>query len=164
MTINPLPNKLPSLIKNDPELNGYFDSLYKSLYGIWYALNGNLNDVLISTTEIDVKTTGNKELFKVPSGVSFIPLYLVIRCINFISGSKTVNAVVNFGSNSPDYNNFIDNFDCPFLANNSFLIAKPANNTVLAIQESNQSFIAKIKTASNATTEKWKIDLFGYLV
>lgn len=163
MIINPIPNKLPSLIKDNPELAGYFDSLYKSLYQIWYALNGNLNEVLISTTEIDAKTIGTKELFKVPAGKNFIPLYLVIRTINFVSGTKTINAVVNFGSNNSDYDNFIDNFNCPFLVNNSFLLAKPADNAILPIQENNQSFKINIKTPSNATSEKWGVDLFGYL-
>lgn len=164
MTINPLPNKLPSLIKENPELSGYFESLYKSLYGIWYALNGNLNQVLISTTEIDPKSTGTKELFRIPSGVSFVPLSLVIRVSDFNSGSKTTNAIASFGGNSSDYNDFIDNFNCQFVANNSFMIAKPAENAVLPVQTSNQSFRANIKTASDAAIEKWKIDLFGYLV
>jgi hypothetical protein len=163
MIINPLPNKLPSLIRDNSELNGYFESLYKSLYGIWYALNGNLNDVLISTIDISPKSVATKEIFKIPSGVSFVPLSIVVRVVDFTLGSKSTNATVSFGSNSSDYNNFIDNFNCPFVANNSFMIAKPAENAILPVQESGQSFRVNVKTASDAAIEKWKIDLFGYL-
>ncbi len=165
MIINPLPNKLPLLIRNDPELFSYFENLNKSLYQIWHSLNGNLNLVLISTTKgINAKATGSTELFKIPSSKNFVPLYIVNRVTNFSAGSKSINAIVSFGGNPFGYDDFLNSSTQAVSAGNSFLINRPENSLILPIQQSGRSFRMIIETPSNASVEDWEIDLFGYLV
>lgn len=165
MIPNPTPNKLPDKILNDPELFKYFDALGKSVYQMWFALTGNANPILISTTtNINAKTTTSTELFKVPDNKTFIPLYIVIRVVSFTAGTKSVQAVASFGGNSSSYNDFLNSVTYTVSASGTYLIDKPDDATQLSVQDTGDSFRIKINTGSNATTETWEVDLFGYLI
>ena len=163
--LNPIPVKLPQAIRDDPDLFGYFSDLTNSLYQIWFSLNGNKQPVLISTTQdIDATATGSTELLKIASDKDFIPLYVVIRVTSFTSGSKTTQAIASFGGNSATYDDFLNSVTYTISATDKFLIDKPNDATELSIQSASDSFRMIIETASNATIEKWTVDLFGYLV
>lgn len=163
--LNPTPVKIPDRLQNDPELSNYFKELTNSVYQLWFGLNGNKVPSLISTTEsIDVTTTGSTELFKVPANKSFIPLYIVIRVNSFTSGGKSTQAVASFGGNGATYDDFLNSVTYTVAAQDTFQIDRPDDATELAIQSSDDSFRIIIETASDATTEGWAVDLFGYLV
>jgi len=163
--LNPIPVKFPKAILDDPELSSYFKELTDSLYQLWFTLNGNKQPVLISTTkDIDATTTGSTELLKIPSDKDFIPLYIVIRTTSFTSGSKSTQAVASFGGNSATYDDFLNSITYTIANGEYFLIDKPADATELPVQASNSSFRVNIETASDATTETWSVDLFGYYV
>jgi hypothetical protein len=165
MNINPIPHKLPSVIIKDPELFSYFNLLNKSLLQIWSCLTGNLNSTLISTTKnINAKAAGSTELLKVPATKLFIPLFIVIRVVNFVAGSKSTQVVASFGGNSSTFDDFLNSVTYTISSNNQFLIDKPDDASQLPIQSSDTSFRLIIETASNATTEEWEVDLFGYYV
>ena len=163
--LDPIPQKLPKAIEEDNELRDYFYNFNRSVYQIWFALNGNKQPVLISTTEnIDAKTTGATELFKIPEDKDFIPLEVVIRVTDFTAGSKSTQAIASFGGNSSAYDDFLNSKTYTISAVNKFLTDKPSSATELNIQSSGTSFNVIIETGSNATTEKWSVDLFGYMV
>jgi hypothetical protein len=163
--LNPIPQKLPKPIEEDNELKDYFDNFNRSVYQMWFALNGNKQPALISTTEnIDAKTTGATELFKIPNDKDFIPLEIIIRVTDFTAGSKSTQAVSSFGGNSSTYDDFLNSRTYTISAVDKFLIDKPSNSSELSIQGSGKSFNIIIETGSNATTEKWAVDLIGYMV
>lgn len=163
--LNPIPQKLPKTIEKDSELRDYFYNLNKSAYQMWFALNGNKQPALISTTkDIDAKTTGATELFKIPSDKDFIPMEVIIRVTDFTAGSKSTQAVASFGGNSSTYDDFLNSRTYTVSDVNKFLIDKPSNANELNIQSSETSFNIIIETGSNATTEKWTVDLIGYMV
>lgn len=165
MILNPVPAKIPAKIQNDPELSGFFNELIKSVYQMNQALNGSKNIVLISTTEgINAKTVASTELFKVPAGKTFIPLFVVIRVTNFVVGFKSVQVIANFGGNSASYNDFLSAVTYTVSAIDTFQIDQPNDATQLVVQASDDSFRLNITTASDATTETWAVDVFGYIV
>lgn len=162
--LNPIPRNIPQIIQEDKELSLYFKELTDSLYQMWFSLNGNKQPVLISTTEnIDATTTGSTELFAVPSDKNFIPLYVVIRTTDFTAGSKSTQAVASFGGNG-SYDDFLNSVTYTVTNSDNFLIDKPSDAIELTTQNSNVSFRVIIETASNATTERWAVDLFGYMI
>lgn len=164
-SLNPIIPRVPVKIQNNPELSGFFNELTTSLYQIWFKLNGNKFPALISTTEIiDVTSTGVTELFKVPQNKTFVPLFIVIRTVDFTVGSKSVQAVASFGGNDPTFDDYLDSVTYTVAGNNTFQVDKPDDVTELVIQDENISFGVNIETASNADIENWTIDLFGYLV
>ncbi len=167
MTINLNPSlpAIPQQIQNDPELLDYIEALQSSLYQVWYNLNGNKFPVLMSSTDaIDATTTGATELFKVPENKTFVPLSITIRVTAFTVGSKATQAVASFGGNSPTFDDFLNSVTYTVAAVNTFLLDKPNDATALALQATGSSFSLIIETASDATTETWGVDLFGYLV
>lgn len=163
-SLNPIIPRVPVKIQSDPELAGFFNELSTSLYQIWFKLNGNKFPALISTTElIDATSTGVTELFKVPLNKTFVPLFVVIRTVDFTVGSKSVQVVASFGGNDPAFDDYLDSITYPVTGNNTFQVDKPNDVTERNIQQENISFGMNIETASNADVENWTIDLFGYL-
>lgn len=165
MIINPPPVKIPASLQEDQEVFNFVKQLKDSVYQLWSALTGNKNATLISTTEgINAKVTGSTELFKVPANKTFIPLFVVIRPTSFTSGGKTVQAVASFGGNSATYDDFLNSVTYTVAAASTFQIDQPNDATELVVQAADDSFRIIIETGSNATTETWAVDLFGYLV
>lgn len=163
--LNPVPIRIPDKIIQDPELSDYFKQLTDSVYQQWFALNGNKMLTLISTTEsIDATTTGSTELFKVPANKTFIPVFVIIRITSFTAGSKATQAVASFGGNASTYDDFLNSVTYTVATVNTFQIDSPNDATELPVQASDDSFRIIIETASDATTEEWTVDLFGYLV
>ncbi len=165
MIKNPIPVKIPVKILQDPDLSGYFQELIAVLLQINQALNGDKNLVLISTTEgINAKTTGFTELLKVPTNKNFVPAFVIIRPTSFTSGGKSVQAIASFGGNSATYDDFLNSVTYTVSAAGTYLIDQPNDALQLPIQIGGTSFGMIIETGSNATTETWTVDLFGYYV
>lgn len=162
--LNPILPKIPLKIQNDPELAGFFEALTRSLYQVWYNLNGNRFPTLTSTESIDVTSTGVTELFKVPENKTLIPLFIIIRVVDFVAGSKSTQVIASFGGNSPTFDDYLNSVTYTVASNNTFLFDKATDATELDVQSSNDSFSIIIETASDATTETWTVDVFGYLV
>jgi hypothetical protein len=118
---------------------------------------------LATVTGINAKTVAQTELYVVPTGKSFIPFGVVIRCTAFTVGSKSVQAIASFGGNSATYDDYLDSITYTVAASgvaiidNVFDAAKP-------VYAAASSFRLAIETGSNATTETWAVDVFGYLV
>lgn len=163
--LNPIMPKIPKKLLNDPELNSFFEALTTSLYQIWYKLNGNKFPILISTTEsIDVTSAGVIELFKVPTNKAFVPLFIIIRVVEFVIGSKSTQVIASLGGNSPTFDNYLNSITYTVASNDTFLYDRVNDSIESNIQSASDSFSIIIETASDASTESWNIDLFGYLV
>ncbi len=126
-----------------------------------------LNEVAITkvatVTGIDAKTIATTVLYNVPVGKTFIPTEVVVRATAFTVGAKSVQAIASFGGNSATYDDFINSATYTVAALNTFIRSViPA--TAVAIQVSGSVFKISIETGSDATTETWAVDVFGYLL
>lgn len=118
---------------------------------------------LATVTGIDAKTTGSTELYVVPTGKSLIVDHVVIRCTSFTSGGKTTQAIASFGGNSATYDDYLNSITYTVAAA-SVAITDSVLDTAVPVYAAATSFRVIIETGSNATTETWAVDLFGYLV
>lgn len=118
---------------------------------------------LATVTGIDAKTTGSTELYVVPTGKSLIVDHVVIRCTSFTSGGKTTQAIASFGGNSATYDDYLNSITYTVAAA-SVAITDSVLDTAVPVYAAATSFRVIIETGSNATTETWSVDLFGYLV
>jgi hypothetical protein len=116
-----------------------------------------------TTTGIDAKTVATTELYSVPVGKTFIPMFVVIRVTAFTAGGKAVQAVASFGGNSATYDDFLNTVTYTVAAVDTFQIDRVADATEVVTQAAADSFRISIETGSDATTETWAVDLFGYL-
>lgn len=126
------------------------------------ALKENAVTKIATITGIDAKSVASTTLYTPPSGKTFIPVYLVVRCTAFTAGSKSVQAVASAGGNSTSYNDFFSNQT--FTVDALRAIKKGVDAQEVAILNSSTPLTLNITTASNATTETWAVDVFGYLV
>ncbi len=126
------------------------------------ALNENAITRVATVTGIDATAVASTELFAVPSGKTFIPDHVVIRCTSYTEGAKAIDAVASVGGNSTDYDDFLTATTIEIDAADIFvkLSDEMANK---AIQAALDSVKLNIPIASDATTETWAVDLFGYL-
>lgn len=128
----------------------------------------NLNELaltlLSTTTGIDAKTVATTELYSVPAGKTFIPMFVVIRCTTFTVGSKSVQAIASFGGNSATYDDFLNSVTYTVANASYYQIDRPADATEVPYQAGGDSFRISIETGSDATTETWAVDVFGYII
>jgi len=118
---------------------------------------------LATVTGIDAKTVASTELFYVPTGYSLIVSHIVIRCTAFTVGSKSVQAIASFGGNSATYDDYLNSVTYTIAAV-SVAITDSVLDTAVPVYAAATSFRIIIETGSDATTETWAVDLFGYLV
>lgn len=118
---------------------------------------------LATVTGIDAKTVATTELYVVPAGKSLIVTRVpIVRVTAFTVGAKSVQAVASFGGNSASYNDFLTGTTFTIAASGVwYSVAMPTG--ALPVYAAGTSFRVNITTGSNATTETWAIDLFGYL-
>ena len=126
---------------------------------------------LSTITGINAKTVATTTLYTVPAGKSLIITDIVVRVTAFTAGSKNVQAVVSYGGNDPNYNNFSTNITYTVTAVNTSLswiildiILAFLISAEVPIYAATTVFKINITTGSNATTETWSCDLFGYLI
>ena len=91
-------------------------------------------------------------------------MFVVIRITAFTAGGKATQAVASFGGNSATYDDFINSVTYTVANNDYFQTDGPTDSSEATTQAAGDSFRVSIETASDATTETWAIDLFGYLV
>lgn len=128
------------------------------------ALNENAITRVSTTTGIDAKVVATTELYEVPVGKVFIPMFVVIRVTAFTSGGKGVEAVASFGGNSATYDDFLNTVTYTVAAADVFLIDRVADATAVVIQAAGDSFRISIETGSDATTETWEVSVLGWLL
>ena len=119
--------------------------------------------LLATVTGIDAKSIATTMLYSVPTGKSMIVSKCVIRCTAFSVGSKSVQAVASFGGNSTTYDDYLNSVTYTISAINK-AICDWVTDSEIPVYASGTSFRLSIETGSNATTETWAVDLFGYLV
>lgn len=117
---------------------------------------------LATITGIDAKAVAITTLYTVPAGKSLVVTDVVIRCTAFTVGAKTIQAVASFGGNSPTYDDYLNSVTYTIAA-----AARAIRDTVLdaayPIYAAASTFRLSIETGSDATTETWAVDVFGYL-
>ena len=125
-------------------------------------LRENADTKLASVTGIDAKTVAQTTLYTVPASKSMIVTKVVIRVTAFTVGSKTVQAIASFGGNSATYDDYIDSTTYTVAAVDKAHIDN--NWSAAPVYAAATVFKVAIETGSNATTETWSVDVFGYLV
>lgn len=118
---------------------------------------------LATVTGIDAKAVATTVLYTVPAGKSLIPRHVVIRVTAFTVGAKGVQAIASFGGNAATYDDFINSATYTVAAN-AVAIMDSHEDTVVPIYPAATSFRISIETGSDATTETWAVDVFGYLL
>ena len=127
------------------------------------ALNEYAITKLATITGIDAKTVAVTSLYTVPAGKTFIPVFVVIRVTAFTVGAKGVQAVASFGGNSATFDDFLNTVTYTVAAVDTF-IRDGVEDSALVTQAAGDVFSLSIETGSNATTETWAVDVFGYLL
>jgi len=117
-----------------------------------------------TVTGINAKTVATTELYAVPTGKTFIPMFVVIRVTAFTAGGKGTQAVASFGGNAATYDDFLNSVTYTVANADFFQTDGPADSTEVTVQAAGDSFRISIETGSDATTETWAVDVFGYLV
>ena len=127
------------------------------------ALNENAITKLATVTGINAKTVAVTTLYTVPTGKTFIPDHIVIRVTAFTAGGKSVQAVASFGGNSATYDDYLNTITYTIAAADVF-IRDSVEDSAVVTQAAADVFSISIETGSNATTETWAVDVFGYLL
>lgn len=127
------------------------------------ALNENAITRLATVTGIDAKAIATTVLYTVPAGKTFIPDHIVIRVTAFTVGAKGVQAVASFGGNSATYDDYLNTITYTVAAVDVW-IRDSVEDAATVVQAAADSFRISIETGSDATTETWAVDVFGYLV
>lgn len=127
-------------------------------------LRENAVTKLATVTGIDAKTVATTEIFAVPTGKSMIVTKRIIRVTAFTVGSKGVQAVASFGGNSATYDDWQNSATITVAAGDKAFVYNAPDDTALPVYAASTSFRLSIETGSDATTETWAVDLFGYLL
>lgn len=127
------------------------------------ALNENAIAKVATVTGIDAKVVATTELYEVPTGKTFIPDHVVIRVTAFTNGGKAIQAVASFGGNAATYDDYLNSVTYTVAAQD-VSIRDSVEDAAVVIQAAGDSFRISIETGSDATTETWAVDLYGYLV
>ena len=126
------------------------------------ALNELALTKLATATGIDAKSVATTLLYTVPSGKTFIPVFVIIRVTSFTDGGKGVEAVASFGGNSATYDDFLNTVTYTVAASGVF-IRDGVEDSAVVVQAGGDEFRISVETGSDATTETWAVDVFGYL-
>ena len=127
-------------------------------------LNENAITKVSTVTGINAKTVATTALYTVPTGKTFIPMFVVIRVTSFTSGGKGVQVIASFGGNSATFDDFLNTVTYTVANQDFFQIDRPADATEVVTQAAADVFSISIETGSDATTETWAVDVFGYLL
>ena len=117
---------------------------------------------LATVTGINAKTVAATTLIRVPLGKNMVVDHMVIRVTAFTAGAKAVQAKAEFGGTATWNDCVAEATYTVAAASVCFRVSAPA--TVVPIYQAAAYFKIDITTASDATTETWAVDLFGYLI
>ncbi len=126
-------------------------------------LNENAITRLATVSGIDATTVAVTSLLTVPTGKTFIPDHIVIRVTSFTSGGKSVQAIASFGGNSATFDDYLNTITYTVAAADVF-IRDSVEDTAVVTQAAGDAFSISIETGSDATTEVWAVEVWGYLV
>ncbi|KKN74186.1 hypothetical protein LCGC14_0392720 [marine sediment metagenome] len=127
-------------------------------------LNENAITRVATVTGIDAKVVAVTSLYTVPTSKTFIPDHIVIRVTSFTSGGKGVEAIASFGGNSATYDDFLNTVTYTIAASGVFTTDRVTDGTFVVVQAAGDVFSISIETGSNATTETWAVEVYGYLI
>jgi hypothetical protein len=119
---------------------------------------------LATVTNIDATTVAITSLYTVPAGKSLIVDHTVVRVTSMVFGSKTQNAIVSFGGNSPTWDDYWPSVEGNFSAVAQAIAFRRTENDQMPVYQTADVLKISIETGSDATTEVWAIDVFGYLI
>ena len=143
-------------------------------YGMWVGEKrpgrANLNEYdhdarsdrrLAIAEDISVTTAAvNADIFKVPGYAKngIIVTKIILRCVSFTVGTKSVQAVISFGGPAA-YNDVI--------GNNTFTVTGVGRvgiiwDTTTRVVAADEIIDWRIVTASGADVETWDIEIWGY--
>jgi len=111
---------------------------------------------------INAKAVAITSLYTVPPGYKFIPVFVHIRVTAFVVGAKAVQAVASFGCNAATYDDYLNSITYTVAAVDKF-IRDSVEDSALPICTAGQVFKISVEIGSDATTETWAVDVFGYL-
>jgi len=121
---------------------------------------------LATVQNVDALAVATTALYAVPLLKLLVVDHIVIRVVGFDVGSKTTQAIASFGCNDATYDDYINS--TTYTVASSFIAIKDspalAATKVLYNGGDGLTFKLSIETGSDATTETWDIDVFGYLV
>jgi len=126
-------------------------------------LEHNAITLLATVAAIDAKTVAITELYVAPSGKTLIVTDVIVRVTSFTAGGKSIQAVASFGANSATYDDYLNSVTYTVAADD-VAIHDTLLDTASPVYTAGSSFRISIETASDATTEVWAVDVFGYLV
>jgi hypothetical protein len=119
---------------------------------------------LATVTGINAKTVAATTLYTVPTGKTAVIDHVVIRCTAFTVGTKSIQAIASFGGNSATWDDFLNTITYTIAAVSTHIKDRAALATVFPDYAAAATFKISIETGSDATTETWAVDVFGYLV
>lgn len=115
---------------------------------------------LATIDNIDAVTGPLTTVYTVPAGKTMMMMKVGLRVTAMTYGSKTTQAIFQFGDNDPDYDNWGSNeFSSSQLRDGYFC-------TPTGTMQYEPGAVIKMKftTLSNADVEVWSADLFGYFI
>ena len=119
--------------------------------------------VKLATVEgISAKETAATTLFTVPTGKTMVVDHVVIRVTDYTAGSKNTQAVASFGGNHATYDDYLDTVTYTVAAADKAIVDSLLD-AAIPVYAAGTNFKFIVEVASNATLEKYAIDLFGYL-
>jgi len=127
------------------------------------ALNLNAITRLATVENIDAKVVAITTLYTVPAGRSLVVTSVVIRVTSFTAGAKAIQAVASFGGNAATYDDYLNTVTYTIAADD-VSIRDTVLDAAVPIYTAAGTFRISIETGSDATTEIWAVDVFGYLV
>jgi hypothetical protein len=127
------------------------------------ALELNAITRLATVAGIDAKVVAITTLYTVPAGKSLIVTDVVIRVTSFTVGAKAVQAIASFGGNAATYDDYLNSVTYTVAAD-EVNIHDTLLDAAVPVYAAAGTFRISIETGSDATTETWAVDVFGYLV
>ena len=127
------------------------------------ALQENAITRLATVTGIDAKVVAITTLYTVPAGKTLVVDHIVIRVTSFTSGGKAVHVIGSFGGNAATYDDYLNSVTYTVAAVD-VMIRDSVEDTATVLYAAAGTFRISIETGSDATTETWAVDVFGYLV
>lgn len=127
------------------------------------ALRENAVTLLATSAKIDAKSVAKTTLYTVPTGKSLVVDHVNIRVADYTAGGKDTQAKASFGGNDANYDDYLKGVTYTVAAV-SKVLSDSTMDAFVPVYAAGSNFKISIETGSNATTENWIVDVFGYLV
>lgn len=119
---------------------------------------------LATVIGIDAKTVAITDLYTAPVGTTVIIEKFVIRPTAFTFGSKTTDATLSIGRDSPNYDEMVGSNSIPAFIQSDQFAALTTDDGLESMLTAGQTVKMNITAGSDATVETWAVDIFGYFV